>query len=102
MTLWEHGTRATPDSYIAFENLGQALRERGAYAESIRRNGLDAWRSIFGSALCLLRLKQADAAKEAWTMLTSLPIPDVHKDEFAALAKTLFNLAKEMQISLTE
>jgi protein O-mannosyl-transferase len=35
VTLWEHGTRATPDSYIAFENLGQALRERGRYDESI-------------------------------------------------------------------
>ena len=35
IALWEHGTRATPDSYIAFENLGQALRERGAYEESI-------------------------------------------------------------------
>ena len=29
IALWEHGTRVTPESYIAYENLGQALRERG-------------------------------------------------------------------------
>ena len=34
VTLWEHATRATPDSYIAFENLGQALRERGQLEEA--------------------------------------------------------------------
>jgi len=27
--LWSHATRVTPDSYIAHENLGQALRETG-------------------------------------------------------------------------
>jgi len=27
--LWSHATRVTPQSYIAHENLGQALRERG-------------------------------------------------------------------------
>jgi protein O-mannosyl-transferase len=34
ITLWEHGTRVTPDSYIAHENLGQALRERGRLDEA--------------------------------------------------------------------
>jgi protein O-mannosyl-transferase len=33
--LWDHSTRVTPDSYIAFEKRGEALRDRGAYAESI-------------------------------------------------------------------
>src|SRR4029450_10833815 len=27
--LWSHATRVTPESYIAHENLGQALREIG-------------------------------------------------------------------------
>lgn len=35
LTLWEHAVRVTPDSYLAFENLGQALRERGRYDEAI-------------------------------------------------------------------
>jgi tetratricopeptide (TPR) repeat protein len=32
--LWRHAVRATPDSYIAYENLAQALRERGELEES--------------------------------------------------------------------
>src|SRR4029453_1555638 len=32
--LWRHAVLATPDSYIAYENLAQALRERGALEES--------------------------------------------------------------------
>lgn len=32
--LWSHATRVTPESYIAHENLGQALRERGQLEES--------------------------------------------------------------------
>jgi protein O-mannosyl-transferase len=32
--LWRHATRVTPRSYIAHENLGQALRERGQLEES--------------------------------------------------------------------
>jgi tetratricopeptide (TPR) repeat protein len=34
LTLWEHATRVTPDSYIAYENMGQALRERGRLTEA--------------------------------------------------------------------
>ena len=34
ITLWEHAARVTPDSYIAHENLGQALRERGRLDEA--------------------------------------------------------------------
>lgn len=34
VALWEHGTRVTPESYIAHENLGQALRERGRLEEA--------------------------------------------------------------------
>jgi protein O-mannosyl-transferase len=37
IALWQHGTRVTPDSYIAYENLGQALRERGDL-EASRQN----------------------------------------------------------------
>jgi protein O-mannosyl-transferase len=34
VTLWQHATRVTPESYIAHENLGQALRERGRLDEA--------------------------------------------------------------------
>ena len=34
VTLWQHATRVTPESYIAHENLGQALRERGQLDEA--------------------------------------------------------------------
>ena len=34
LTLWEHAARVTPASYIAHENLGQALRELGRLDES--------------------------------------------------------------------
>jgi tetratricopeptide (TPR) repeat protein len=34
VTLWRHATRVTPDSYIAHENLGQALRELGQLDEA--------------------------------------------------------------------
>jgi tetratricopeptide (TPR) repeat protein len=34
ITLWEHAARVTPESYIAHENLGQALRERGRLDEA--------------------------------------------------------------------
>ena len=34
LTLWGHAARVTPASYIAHENLGQALRERGRLDES--------------------------------------------------------------------
>ena len=37
IALWDHGTRVTPESYIAYENLGQALRERGQL-EASRHN----------------------------------------------------------------
>ena len=42
--LWSHAARVTPRSYIAHENLGQALRERGDY---------DAARSSYERALAL-------------------------------------------------
>ena len=32
--LWQHAARVTPESYIAHENLGQALRERGQLDEA--------------------------------------------------------------------
>jgi protein O-mannosyl-transferase len=32
--LWRHAARVTPANYIAYENLGQALRERGELEES--------------------------------------------------------------------
>jgi tetratricopeptide (TPR) repeat protein len=35
LTLWEHAARVTPHSYIAHENLGQALRERGRLDEAL-------------------------------------------------------------------
>ncbi|HET7698403.1 MAG TPA: tetratricopeptide repeat protein [Vicinamibacterales bacterium] len=35
LTLWEHAARVTPRSYIAHENLGQALRERGRLHEAL-------------------------------------------------------------------
>ena len=35
LTLWEHAARVTPGSYIAHENLGQALRERGRLDEAL-------------------------------------------------------------------
>ena len=35
VTLWEHGARVNPDNYIAHENLGQALRERGHLEEAL-------------------------------------------------------------------
>jgi protein O-mannosyl-transferase len=35
LTLWEHAARVTPASYIAHENLGQALRERGRLDEAL-------------------------------------------------------------------
>jgi protein O-mannosyl-transferase len=35
LTLWEHAARVTPRSYIAHENLGQALRERGRLEEAL-------------------------------------------------------------------
>ena len=34
VTLWEHAARVTPRSYIAHENLGQALRENGRLEEA--------------------------------------------------------------------
>ena len=34
LALWEHAARVTPESYIAHENLGQALRERGRLDEA--------------------------------------------------------------------
>jgi tetratricopeptide (TPR) repeat protein len=34
IALWSHATRVTPRSYIAHENLGQALRERGQLDEA--------------------------------------------------------------------
>jgi Flp pilus assembly protein TadD len=34
VALWEHAARVTPESYIAHENLGQALRERGRLEEA--------------------------------------------------------------------
>jgi Flp pilus assembly protein TadD len=43
VTLWEHASRVTDRNYIAFENKGQALRERGqlADAESNYRKALE-------------------------------------------------------------
>jgi len=35
VTLWRHAVRATPDSYIAYENLAQAMRDRGQLDESL-------------------------------------------------------------------
>jgi len=35
LTLWEHAARVTPQSYIAHENLGQALREQGRLDEAL-------------------------------------------------------------------
>ena len=35
LTLWTHAARVTPESYIAHENLGQALRERNRLDESL-------------------------------------------------------------------
>jgi tetratricopeptide (TPR) repeat protein len=34
VSLWQHATRVTPESYIAHENLGQALRELGRLEEA--------------------------------------------------------------------
>jgi tetratricopeptide (TPR) repeat protein len=35
LTLWQHAAAVTPRSYIAHENLGQALRERGRLDEAL-------------------------------------------------------------------
>jgi tetratricopeptide (TPR) repeat protein len=35
VTLWRHAIQATPDSYIAYENLAQALRERGELDDAL-------------------------------------------------------------------
>jgi protein O-mannosyl-transferase len=35
LRLWEHAARVTPRSYVAHENLGQALRERGRLDEAL-------------------------------------------------------------------
>jgi protein O-mannosyl-transferase len=35
VTLWRHAVEATPDSYIAYENLAQALRDRGQLDEAL-------------------------------------------------------------------
>jgi len=34
LTLWEHAVRVTPESHIAHENLGQALRDLGRFDEA--------------------------------------------------------------------
>ncbi|CAN5872148.1 hypothetical protein BH18ACI5_BH18ACI5_23850 [soil metagenome] len=36
VTLWRHGIDATPDSYIAYENLAQAVRERGQLDQALQ------------------------------------------------------------------
>ena len=70
VTLWEHATRATPDSYIAFENLGQALRERGQLEEAVASYqralalapaGSPAYQAVIYNSLGLVRTRQGRA-----------------------------------------
>ncbi|HYT73905.1 MAG TPA: tetratricopeptide repeat protein [Vicinamibacterales bacterium] len=35
LTLWQHAARVVPDNYIAYENMGQALRERGQLEDAL-------------------------------------------------------------------
>jgi len=35
VTLWRHAVEATPNSYIAYENLAQAMRDRGQFDEAL-------------------------------------------------------------------
>jgi tetratricopeptide (TPR) repeat protein len=76
VALWEHGTRVTPDSYIAFENLGQALRERGQLEEAtvnyrralaLSPAGSPAYQAVIHNSLGLVLTRQgrpADAMPE--------------------------------------
>jgi tetratricopeptide (TPR) repeat protein len=65
--LWEHATRVTPDSYIAFENLGQALRERGRLEEAavdyqralaLAPEGSPAYQAVIHNSLGLVLTRQ--------------------------------------------
>ena len=73
VALWQHATRVTPDSYIAFENLGQALRERGELAEAstnyqqalvLAPAGSPAYQAVIHNSLGLVLTRQGryDAA----------------------------------------
>ncbi|MEO7271886.1 MAG: tetratricopeptide repeat protein [Vicinamibacterales bacterium] len=78
VALWQHATRVTPDSYIAFENLGQALRERGQFDESIANYrqalslapaGSPAYQAVIHNSLGLVLTRQGrdDQAAVAYT-----------------------------------
>jgi len=73
VTLWQHAARVTPDSYIAFENLGQALRERGELDASAARYqqaltlapaGSPAYQAVIHNSIGLVLIRQGrqDAA----------------------------------------
>jgi tetratricopeptide (TPR) repeat protein len=83
VTLWRHATRATPDSYIAFENLGQALRERGQFDESVANYrqalvlapaGSPAYRAVIHNSLGLVLTRQGrdDAAANEYVAAARL------------------------------
>ena len=67
VALWQHATRVTPDSYIAFENLGQALRERGELdaaatnyqqALALAPAGSPAYQAVIHNSLGLVLTRQ--------------------------------------------
>jgi protein O-mannosyl-transferase len=73
VTLWQHATQVTPDSYIAFENLGQALRERGELEDAaanyqralaLAPAGSPAYQAVIYNSLGLVLTRQGkgDAA----------------------------------------
>ncbi len=81
--------------------IGAYQEALGAYAQSLGKRGLDAWRALFGSAFCLLKLDQVAAARETYGVLQCVPVPEHDRPEFEALEKTLLNIAKEMNVSMS-
>jgi tetratricopeptide (TPR) repeat protein len=76
LTLWRHATRVTPESYIAHENLGQALRERGqldeartsyeralAYAPRYAPGGSRSYQAVIRNSLGLVSTREGKWAE---------------------------------------
>jgi protein O-mannosyl-transferase len=66
VTLWVHAIQVTPNSYLAHENLGQALRERGrleearasyARALALTPSGWSAYAAVIHNSLGLISTK---------------------------------------------
>jgi tetratricopeptide (TPR) repeat protein len=72
VALWEHATRVTPESYLAHENLGQALRERGDLERSrghyeralaLAPAGSTAYAAIIHNSLGMVLLREDKPAE---------------------------------------